>query len=500
MSKILLCGLAPLPYENELKSFGPGVRTWQLAKPLIEDGHDVTLLAYHIPKAYPSEIPEPVETRERGMRRISVGDRQWQDHGFLKGLVEEVRPDALVGSTIYGSFAAVRAAGTEPVWVDLFGHVMAEAQARAAIEGENHFVPYFWSYEREVILRGDRFSTVGDGQAYATIGELGAAGRLRKETLGYRFVSTIPCALDEEPLVRKRTVLRGVDVASDDFVLLWSGGYNTWTDVDTLFQALDQAMAKNPRVRFVSTGGAIDGHDEHTYPRFLRMIEESHRRDRFVMKGWIRKEEATDHYFEADVGINIDKYMYEGLLGSKNRILDWMRAGLPALTGELSEITRLLKEHGLGFVFPLGDADALAAEILRLADAPELCKEAGRRARAYGLGALTFGATTAPLRDWCKRPERAPDSYQPTLLDGFSSSTYVRKLEGEVKKKTDYIVELEGHFQKLAGLLEEKDRRIAELYARGNGALPLWRRAKSGVKRLLVRAGMGAVVERIRNR
>jgi len=25
--------------------------------------------------------------------------------------------------------------------------------------------------------------------------------------------------------------------------------------------------------------------------------------------------------------------------GSKNRILDWMRAGLPALAGELAEIT-----------------------------------------------------------------------------------------------------------------------------------------------------------------
>ena len=32
------------------------------------------------------------------------------------------------------------------------------------------------------------------------------------------------------------------------------------------------------------------------------------------------------HYADADVGINVDKDIYEVRLGSKNRILDWMRA------------------------------------------------------------------------------------------------------------------------------------------------------------------------------
>ena len=43
--------------------------------------------------------------------------------------------------------------------------------------------------------------------------------------------------------------------------MLWSGGYNLWTDVDTLFRGLEAAMARNPKVHFLSTGGAIDGTD-----------------------------------------------------------------------------------------------------------------------------------------------------------------------------------------------------------------------------------------------
>lgn len=435
------------------------------------------------------------------MRRITVTDRAWSDAEFLRRTTEEVKPDAVIGATIYGSFTAVAAAGSTPVWVDLFGHVMAEAQAKAFIAGENHVVPYFWSFEREVILRGDVFSAVGDGQGFATVGELGAAGRLRRETLGYRFAYTIPCALDEEPLVHRRTVLRGVEAEVGDFVLLWSGGYNTWTDVDTLFRALEQAMAKNPRIRFVSTGGSIEGHDEDTYPRFLRMIEQSRYRSRFVMKGWIQKEDATDHYFEADVGINIDRYMYEGMLGSKNRILDWMRAGLPALAGELSEISQLVREERLGFTFPLGDADALAAEILRLAGSPEEVAERGQRARAYGLEHLTFEATTRPLLDWVKSPHRAPDAYLQPLLEGFATGPYIKKLENEVSRKTAYIGDLEHQFQKLAELLQEKDWRIHQLSSQHrNGNEALGPRAKRGLKRVLLWAGMGGVLARIKGR
>jgi glycosyltransferase involved in cell wall biosynthesis len=232
---------------------------------------------------------------------------------------------------------------------------------------------------------------------------------LTKETTGYRFVHTIPCGLDPTPLRHEREVLRDVLVPHDAFVVLWSGSYNTWTDVDTLFEALQGAMAENPRIWFVSTGGEVEGHDEETYPRFCDRIAASPFGDRFVLLGWLPKHEVGNYYFEADVGINIDRYMYEGLLGSKNRVLDWMRAGLPPLIGDLPELAREVDREGIGFTYPLGNAAALRDAILALAADPEGVRRVGARAREYGSTRLTFDQTVEPLLAWAATPARAPD-------------------------------------------------------------------------------------------
>ena len=39
MSKVLVCGMCPLPWENTEKNYGPGIRTWQFAWSLANAGH-----------------------------------------------------------------------------------------------------------------------------------------------------------------------------------------------------------------------------------------------------------------------------------------------------------------------------------------------------------------------------------------------------------------------------------------------------------------------------
>jgi glycosyltransferase involved in cell wall biosynthesis len=369
----------------------------------------VSVVARRIPGTYDEDMPAEHRYERDGVRIVSADWEAAEDLSLLRREYDAFQPDALVGATIYGSFDACRLDVEAPVWADQFGHVMAEAQAKAYVAGSNRYLRTFWRMEREVIVRGDVFSAVSGHQRFATVGELGAVGRLSRETLGYRFVRTIPCGLDPEPLRHERVVLRGDRVPEDAFVVLWSGSYNTWTDVDTLFEGLEGAMAADPDVWFVSTGGAVEGHDEVNYPRFCRLVERSRFRDRYVLLGWLPKREVGNYYFEADIGINIDKYMYEGLLGSKNRVLDWMRAGLPALVSDLPELARQLDTRGIGFLFPLGDATALAAAIVELAGDREKVRRAGRRAREHGARHLTFDETARPLIAWAEDPRPAPD-------------------------------------------------------------------------------------------
>ncbi len=455
MTRLLVFGLCPLPFENTSKNFGPGIRAWQFIKPVLDQGVEVILLANRIPFIYPDETPDEVVTDSHGFRFYNMADTVFRNSSRIQSIHDHFKPDAILAATL---FACVPLSGLKtacPVWIDLFGHVMAEAQAKAFCYQDNSFLEHFLNHQLTALQRGDIFSTVSNAQAHATIGELGLLKRLTAETTGYNFCHTIPCAMEPELYRHDKTVLRGVDIPESAFVVLWSGGYNTWTDTETLFSGLESAMAQNPDVWFVSTGGQIDGHDEITYPAFCKKVRNSKYSERFVLKGWVPKHDVHNYYFESNIGINIDKYMYEGLFGSKNRILDWMRAGLPSLVGELCELSVELPLHGVAYGYPLGDACALSAKILELANNRDSVKATGLKAQKYGLENLTFDKTTLIFQNWIKSPVKAPDKM--ICINESSGCDNVRhpnnqlvlQLEHELKQKNGHIQDLEKYIHHL---------------------------------------------------
>ncbi|MBN1297363.1 glycosyltransferase, partial [bacterium] len=329
-------------------------------------------------------------------------------------------------------------------------------QAKVHRYQDNAYLEHFKQHELTALRIGDVFSSVSRAQGFATIGELGLLNRLNVETTGYTFCHTIPCAMEPHLYRRSgRRAFRGCPVPEDAFVVLWSGGYNTWTDIDTLAAGLEYAMERNRAIWFVSTGGQIDGHDERTYPAFVDRVRKSRFRDRFVLRGWIPKDDVPDYYFEANIGINIDRFMYEGMFGSKNRVLDWMRADLPALIGELCEISRELPAQNLAYSFPLHDADTLGSTILRLAEDPDAVAATGLRARQYGLEHLTFHATVQPFLDWVQQPRPAPDRAVQAQQSRATSSLqpeparYVQNLLTQLQNKDAHIEQLETYIRHL---------------------------------------------------
>ncbi|MBN1356380.1 glycosyltransferase [bacterium] len=411
--RVLLLGMCPLPTENETHTLGPGKRTWQFAKPLLHDGHRVCLVCSRHLAAYQDRDMDAIEAEEHGnLIYYSVTQRIFGNRKWLQNLHDRFEPDCVIGATVYPSYVGTLLVTRQPIWADLFGHIMAEAQTKSFVFKDDYYISNMWQMERIVLNRADVFSVVSTPQNYATIGELGTQGRLNKATTGYQFLHTIPCAIMDSLDIdrnRKQTVLRGRVWAKDDFVVLWSGGYNTWTDVTTLFNALEMACKVNPRIKFISTGGQIDSHDELTYRHFVNLIQESKYRDRFILKGWIPFNEVPIYWREADLGINIDLFTYEAILGSRNRILDWMQAGLPILTSELCELSYIIKNERLGFTFPPENTEFLADLLIRLSAEPDLLARTAERAREYVYRIYTPQETTRPLRNWVQSPAPAPD-------------------------------------------------------------------------------------------
>ncbi len=459
--------MSPLPFENDRKVYGTGIRTWQFLEPLIRNGHKICACNYAIPSAYPEDFKSMYQENfiYEGSNGISykfdyniLKKDDFENIDILKEIFFKFEPECIIGCSFYPSFIAAKLisfAGPQlkaiPFWADLFGHVMAEAQARAFMDDDDGCLFHYWHSEYSTIITADIFSSVSDRQAYALVGELGAAGRLNKYTSGYDFVNTIPCGMPVEKFVHKKNVIRGKNgISDDDFVILWTGGYNTWTDVDTLFEGLVLSMEKNPKIKFVSTGGEIPEQDLKTYPRFISMIEHSKFAGNFMMNGWIAGEDVPNYFFEADIGINIDKNIYEVRLGSKSRILDWMRAGLAVLSSNVCELTEIMEREKIGYTFKSGDAKDLNEKIIYLASHQDEVKKTGIKGRDFGRRQFSFDITTKALQQWVYSPLFAPDKDKEIrmLLD-----------KDEAVKNLDRIVA--GQSQMIA----ERDIRIKELEA-----------------------------------
>ena len=443
MSRVLVAGLCPLPFENTLQSYGPGIRTWQFAWSLGQAGHEVRLLAMKTPGAY-AEAPSPLETRA-GVTIERLSDVAFLDPPTLRGTIREFQPVALVGASLYGSAALATTGACVPFWADQFGHVMAEAQAKAAIESRNWPVAHAWSLLRPVLRSADRLSVVSERQRYAAIGELGAVGRLTAETCGYEFTAVIPCALvpSEEtppgPSAAQQRIVRGVRAPENAFVVLWGGSLNVWTDMDTMARGLEAAMGRESRIHFVATGGAVPGLDVATWKRFEERVTASPHRERFHLEGWVPAGHVARYVDEADLGILADRPIYEGLLGSKNRLVQWMGAGLPVLYNRIGDLGDLLEIRSLGLSFPPGDASALTERLLWAAGHSAELRELAARARAFALGELTFEKTTHELADWASEPRFAPDAPLRARVDGPLSHATRRQRASTLLRRVPFL-------------------------------------------------------------
>jgi glycosyltransferase involved in cell wall biosynthesis len=413
MTRVLILGQSPLPFEEQGVAYGPGRRTWQIVSPLIDDGHEVCLLASRISGTYADDLPPVWEQDTTPFPYYSMKESRYTDVRMLRRLAREFAPDCIVGVTPFPCSVAADLHLDIPIWADLHGSVMTEAQMKAFVYDDDLYVSHFRQYEVKALDRADHFSCVSQRQVYALIGELGLWGRLNRLTAGHSLVDLIPLASETRPYEHTKDVIRGVLVEDGGFVVLYSGGYNTWVDVDTLFHALEEAMSSVHNLVFVSTGGQIQGHDDLTFWQLRQMVAGSPYQSRFHFQGWVPAQDLPNYYLESDLAVNTDRFCYEATLGSRHRMLDWLRAGLPFVTTPLPEIADYLARQGAAFLYNPEDADDLARQLIRLASERDTLVAAAQRARSLLASEFTYQKTTEGLRRWAASPSFAPDHAAP---------------------------------------------------------------------------------------
>ena len=412
--RVFLVGSGPLPVQDPEELGFPALRARQFLLALLEAGHEV---------AFASLVSGPTEDAStRPWRRTieqptSQGPRKLYYHPVrrdepgaflsLRDLRHEFEPDVVVSAGPFAPMAGgARAAGAEPLWVDVPGDPMSEAQLRAYRSGSHDPIHRYRQVLSLAVTRGDHFSVVSQAQRPVLIGALGLAGRgpapgggggpgrLTAREMGRELVHVIPVSLQglhrdcspEAP----QGLLTGI--APNDFTVLICGGYNTWMDEETLVAALLQAMDADPHVHLVSTGGGLTGHNEGSYQRFRRLAERSKHATRFHFLGWVPTRHLDAIYGAADLAVNMDLPCYEAEFGSRTRLLDAMERGLPAASTVTCDLTRQLREVEGFFPLDQGDSAMLASLLIRLAG------EKRRRLAAGGAGVTDELAAVGNLR------------------------------------------------------------------------------------------------------
>lgn len=411
MSKILLAGIGPIPSQGAKQLFAPGLRVWIFATVLARAGHEVRLALgdFANPQSPAVQLFDVVEENQTfTTTRIPLSEAMTLEKSLCSA-VDLFGADCIVTTTDVMANAVAGSGSSLPLWIDFYGSPMAERQQQAALHRHDGGLAAAWRMILPALLRGDHFSACSDWQRLAMIGELGACGRLNSLTAGHEMVSSIPPGVALPPFDNGAATLRGSIVPEEAFVILWTGGFNTWTDVQTLHAGLAAAMEQDPRIHFISTGGAIPGHCEGIYPAFETLVAQGQHRERFHLLGWVDLDVVRHAWHEADLAVNIDTFSYEGLLGTRTRLLDWMQAGLPIATTVLAELTDILAKRSLVYPFEIGNAQDLSRVILAALHDPVERRSKGRQAREFLQREWSNEQLLAPLLAWAEKPKNAPD-------------------------------------------------------------------------------------------
>ncbi len=447
---VLVIGYAPLPSENPQRLYAGSIRTDAFVN-VLKKKNNVRLLGMRIKGSYRDEKKLPVIIMDflKGFEYFSIDDKQFSNLNLLKKLSNDFRPDIVVGVNSVPSYYAALLELNKPFWADLNGSLICEFQLKAAAEKDNFYLWHFLRIELDIIHNADKFSVVSMPQKYELIGELAAIGRINSLNIFYNFVEVIQNPILPLEYKHNKNVIRGKFVNKDDFIVLWTGGYNYWTDVNFLFKGLETTMRLNKKIKFVSLGGGIAGHNNKTFERFKKLVETSDFKDNFIFIGWVETEDVPNYYFESNVGINIDSYSYETLTGARNRLNDMMKAGLPILTTLGTEISKIIKEYDLGFTIDIGDQDSFTNRILELSNTPiQRLKSIGEKGRDYAIKHWQSKMVLKEFLNWVQDPQQSPDNiFKRKYLKRITSSQKLLNLIREISNPRQFKKALNRRFK-----------------------------------------------------
>lgn len=368
---------------------GIGIRYFELARRLPAFGFEVVLVHPGDPADVPAGELPGVEIRrfERGRLAALVADCHVavaQGHLANDLLVEVPRL---------------------PTAVDLYDPFLVE---NLHYLGSLGLDPYRNDHATWVLqlARGDFFLCSCDEQRQFYLGFLTALGRVNPESVRRdpdlaELVAVVPFGVPEELPAHRRLL---PERAPGERRLLFGGLYD-WYDPWPVLRAFEELREPRWRLYFIR-----NPNPESTPQQLFREVE-GWCRERGLWGGrvqaldWVPADRRYDLLRDVDLLVATHTATLETRLSLRTRFLDALAAGCPVVTSEGGAMSRLLTQHGAGWVVPPGDARAVAAAL-----AEALADGGAERRAAAGrlLEAFAWERALAPLVRFCREPRVDP--------------------------------------------------------------------------------------------
>jgi glycosyltransferase involved in cell wall biosynthesis len=158
------------------------------------------------------------------------------------------------------------------------------------------------------------------------------------------------------------------------YVVVYVGGFVANRGLDTTLRALQKVVREVPRtlLLLVGSGAMLEGLEALTRDLGLR--------DHVRFEGWVDFSRIPSYLAASDVCVIplIQSVQTDSALSHK--LFQYMLMGKPVLASSCVEMSRVVQGADCGLLFPPGDSDAMARELIRLTD-PELRARLGDNGR-----------------------------------------------------------------------------------------------------------------------
>ena len=391
MSRIALLCSEPLRHQMA----GIGIRYLELARRLPQAGIEVVVATAGAPEDVP-EVPAEVRAFARGQLASLLADC---DGAVAQG---QLANDLLVELPQL------------PCAIDLYDPWLVENLHYTATLGLG---PYRNDHATWVLQmsRGDFFLCSSDEQRHYYLGFLTALGRVNPQVLArdpdlQELIAPVPFGVPES-LPPHQPVL---EPAAPGVRRLLFGGLYDWYDPWTLLAALEtleRQGRKDWQLLLVR-----NPNPESTPQKLFGEVEAWCRQrgwwqSQVLALDWLPAERRYDLLRDVDLLVAPHLPSLETRLSLRTRFLDALACQCPAVTSEGGAISRLLQQHGAGWVVPARDSEALAAALAQILGDPE--EVARRRIGARELARqFAWDTVLQPLIRFCRQPVADASKYE----------------------------------------------------------------------------------------